>query len=209
MSYEQFLRWAGEEIRAEWVNGEVIIQMPAKDYHQITLGFLYELLGSFVRLFDRGRVMIAPFEVKILPGRASREPDIFFVSKENLHRLSEDRLTGPADLIVEIVSSDSVRRDRHEKFREYQEAGVQEYWVVDPRPGRRRADFYRLDEVGQYELFATDDDDRVDSAVLSGFWLRPSWLWQADTLDPLDILLEMRGVTAEQANQVRAWLRGA
>ena len=41
MSYEEFLQWADEDTRAEWVDGEVIIPMPPKEIHQITLGYLY------------------------------------------------------------------------------------------------------------------------------------------------------------------------
>lgn len=202
MSYEEFLEWAGEDTYAEWVNGEVIIPMPPRNIHQTTLGFLHELLSLFVRLFNLGKVGIAPFEVK-LPGGSSREPDIFFVATENLNRLTEERLVGPPDLIVEIISPDSVHRDRHDKFREYRAAGVREYWIIDPRPDKHRADFFRLDEQGEYELYATEDNERVESQVLSGFWLRPAWLWQANTLNPLTCCLEIEGVAAAVTRQIQ------
>jgi Uma2 family endonuclease len=124
-----------------------------------------------------------------------------------MNRLTEDRLIGAPDLIIEIVSKDSVGRDRRDKFKEYREAGVREYWIIDSRPNKQRADFFYLDEDGQYELFATEDDERVESHVLPGFWLRPEWLWQAETLQPLTILFEMRGIPAEQAKQIRQTLR--
>jgi Uma2 family endonuclease len=208
MSYDEFLLWAGEETRAEWVDGAVIIHMPPKPIHQITLGFLYNLLQMYVDLLALGKVYIAPFEVLIRPGRSSREPDIFFVSRENHERLTPDRMVGPPDLIVEIVSTDSVQRDRYEKFVEYRDAGVREYWIVDPRPGKRRADFYHLDEAGEYELFATEDDEQVISRVLPGFWLCPAWLWQAEALEPLALFLEMRGIPGDQIAALRQRLRG-
>jgi Uma2 family endonuclease len=197
MSYEAFLEWADEDTRAEWANGEVIIHMPPKDIHQVTLGFLYRLLGLFVDLYSLGQIRLAPFEVKLKPTGSSREPDIFFVATPNLARLTADRLVGPADLIIEIVSKESVQRDREDKFKEYAEAEVPEYWIIDPRSGKQRADFYRLNEKGGYQLFATEDDERVESYVLPGFWLRPAWLWQADTLDPLSLFFEIRGLSAE------------
>ena len=203
MSYEEFLTWSNEDTHAEWVNGEVIIHMPPKNIHQATLGFLYELLSLFVHLFNLGKVRIAPFEVKLKSSGSSREPDIFFISKENLDRLTEDKLVGPADLIIEIISTDSVRRDRDDKFKEYQEAGVREYWIIDPRPGKQRADFFRLDETNNYALFATEDDEHVSSYVLPNFWLIPAWLWQADTLDPLTIFFEMCGLSTEHIEQIR------
>ncbi len=97
--------------------------------------------------------------------------------------MTEERLVGPADLIIEIISDDSVYRDRYKKFQEYRDAGGREYWVIDPRPNKQRSDFFRLDEAGEYELYATKDDERVTSHVLAGFWLQSAWLWQADEGD--------------------------
>ena len=207
MSYEEFLTWAGEDPHAEWVHGEVIIHMPPKDIHQATLGFLHLLIQLFVQLLDLGKVRVAPFEVLLVPGQISREPDLLFVAKANMARLTQERVVGPPDLIVEIISDDSVQRDRRDKFREYRMAGVQEYWIIDPRPNKQRADFFRLDASGEYALFATEDDDRVAASVLPGFWLRPAWLWQVDTLDPLSVLFEMRGLPAAQGEQILQILR--
>jgi Uma2 family endonuclease len=206
MSYEEYLQWADEDTHAEWVEGEVIVHMPAKDVHQATLGFIYRLLGFFVDMFNLGRLRTAPFEVKIRPGRSSREPDILFMANKNLDRLSNDRFVGPPDLIIEIVSADSVQRDRRDKFNEYREAGVPEYWIIDPRRNKQRADFYVLNEAGQYDLFATEEDERVESRILPGFWLKPEWLWEPDT-DPQLRFYEMAGMAAETIEQIRRQLQ--
>jgi Uma2 family endonuclease len=207
MSYEEFLQWADEDTHAEWVGGEVIIHMPPKDVHQAVVGFLHRLLGLFVDLFNLGRVRIAPFEVRLESVGSSREPDLFFITQENLDRLTPERLIGPPDLVIEVISDDSVSRDRDDKFKEYRQAGVREYWIVDPRPEKQRADFYRLAADGDYALFATEDDERVHSHALPAFWLRPAWLWQVDALDPLTAFFEMRGVSPEQAEQILHVLR--
>lgn len=55
MSYEEFLRWSDEDTHAEWVDGEVIVFIPPKPVHQITLNFLNRLLSLFVELFDLGQ----------------------------------------------------------------------------------------------------------------------------------------------------------
>ena len=203
MSYEEFLEWSDEDTHAEWVKGEAIVFMPPKSEHQLVVKFLLHLMEQFVKLFGLGEVLMAPFEVKLEIVSSSREPDILFIAKENLHRLSSERLTGPPDLIVEIVSRSSVRRDRKDKFEEYAVAGVPEYWIIDSRPGKQRADFYELDENGRYQLYATEDDEIVSSKVLSGFWLRPSWLWQADTLNPLTCLMENDDVRAAILAQIQ------
>lgn len=177
MSYEAYLAWADEDVHAEWVNGEVIVQMPPSDAHQTLLNFLNRLLAEYVEFEELGVVLIAPFEMRLPAQKTARQPDILVIITDNLGRLGRERLEGPADLVVEIVSPDSVHRDRQEKYREYQDAGVREYWVIDARSGRERADFYRLDAEGQYELYATEDEEWVESQVLPGFQLRPAWLW--------------------------------
>jgi Uma2 family endonuclease len=126
--------------------------------------------------------------MRLFPGRSSREPDILFVAEKNLGRLTPERLEGPADLIVELISPSSVARDRDDKFYEYQEAGVPEYWIVDPRPGKERVDFYQLTEQGKYQAMLPDEQGRYHSSVLPGFWLHPDWLWQQPLPAPLLLL---------------------
>lgn len=185
MSYEEFLAWAGEDVHAEWVDGEVIIHMPPKTVHQDVAVFLASLLRFFVQFFRLGKILTAPYEMKIDPPTGpAREPDILFIATENLERVTEDKLEGPADLIIEIISDDSVSRDRDKKFREYQEACVREYWVIDPRPGKQVADFWLLDEDGQYRQMPVDDDGTYRSTVIPGFWLRVDWLWAEELPDP-------------------------
>lgn len=206
MSYDEYIAWADEDVHAEWVDGEVIVQMPPYDVHQIVLNFLNRLLAEYVEFQELGVVLIAPFEMRLLSEKSARQPDILVITTENLGRLSRERLEGPADLVVEIVSRDSVRRDRHDKLHEYRRAGVREYWVVDPRPGRNRADFYRLDAAGEYELYATDEDERVTSAVLPGFWLRPAWLWLESKPPVMTAFLEI--LSPEQRERFRRLVAG-
>jgi Uma2 family endonuclease len=115
-----------------------------------------------------------------VPGGNGREPDLMFIATANLARLGQKYLDGPADLVIEMVSEDSVVRDRDDKFSEYQDAGVREYWIIDPRPNRRRADFYVMGENGKYQPVPIPNDNRYHSTVLPGFWLDLEWLWQED-----------------------------
>lgn len=204
MSFEEFMAWE-EECHAEWKDGEVVVFMPAKGLHQAVLNFLNHLLDLFVTFFNLGKIRLAPYAMRAQPDGAAREPDLLFVAKTNQKRLTDSLLQGPADLVVELISDESVRRDRQEKFHEYREAGVREYWIIDPRPGRNRADFFRLDENGQYELFATEDDERVESTVVPGFWIRPSWLWQVEDRDPLQTFFEI--LTPAQKAQIQQLLQ--
>src|SRR6266571_6296083 len=76
MSYEEFLAWADEDVHAEWVDGEVIVQMPPKEPHQRVVAFLIQLMGLFIQLYNLGRLLPAPFEMLALPDGAAREPDL-------------------------------------------------------------------------------------------------------------------------------------
>ena len=193
MSYEEYLAWADEDVRAEWVNGEVIVQMPPKPQHQRVVAFLLELLGLFTRLFRLGELLPAPLEMRATPDGPAREPDLLFVTRAHLDRVTDVRLSGPADLVVEVVSDDSVARDRAEKFYEYQAAGIPEYWIIDPRPASERVDFYVLDEKGRYQPVPVGPDGRYYSTVLPGFWFQVDWVLTPEKPDPLPALAQIVG----------------
>jgi Uma2 family endonuclease len=190
MSYEEFLAWLDEDTLAEWVDGEVIMTSPASDSHQDLAGFLTAVLRVFVESRDLGWVRSAPFQMKL--AAAGREPDLLFVASDQLERVRRTYLDGPASLAVEIISPESVGRDRGDKFYEYEQAGIPEYWLLDPQA--RRAEFYQLDPGGVYRLIAPDQEGIYRSAVLPGFWLRVDWLWQQPLPNPLRVLGEIAGV---------------
>ena len=187
MTYQEFLNWADEDTLAEWVNGEIVMTSPASRIHQSIELFLASIIDSYVEEQALGQVIIPPFQMKL--ATSSREPDLLFIANENLNRLRKTYLDGPADLVVEIISPESVGRDRGEKFYEYEAGGVREYWLLDPLT--QRAEFYVLDEQKRYQLTPPDDDGIFHSTVLAGFWLRVSWLWQEPLPKTLDVLREM------------------
>lgn len=192
MTYEEFLDWLGNEgAHGEWVDGEVIVFMPSTVFHARAAAFLFTLLSLYARHRGLGEVLGSSLHMRVRSGRSSREPDLFFVAHHHRDRVLDTRLEGPADLVVELVSDDSVARDREAKLAEYAAVGVPEYWIHDPRPGERRSDFYRLTADGRYEPIPPDADGRVHSSVLPGFWLRPDWLRKDPLPDPRACLTEI------------------
>ena len=206
MGYDEFLAWTGETTHAEWVDGEVIVFMPPKIHHQDIVSFLTALLRLFVDFLDLGHILTAPSEMRVYPDGRAREPDFLFVASANRHRLEENRLAGPADLIVEVISTESVARDHTEKFYEYQEAGVREYWLIDPRPGKERADFWVLDDDGRYQPIHLDSGV-YRSTLLPGFWLRADWLFQNQLPDSLTCFAEIVGLPLDLLDRLRDNLR--
>ena len=187
MSYEAFLEWGDEDTLAEWVDGKVVLMSPPSEHHQDLSDFLTALLRHFAEAHGLGKVRSAPLQVKLGQDLPGREPDILFIANENLTRLQKNRLVGPADLAIEIISPESRARDRGEKFYEYEQAGIREYWLLDP--DREQAEFYRLSGRGIYELVRLEHGV-FESEVLPGLRLEAAWFWQ-EPLPPLLSILKL------------------
>lgn len=185
MTYEEFLAWADEDTLAEWVGGDVVMTSPASFEHQQIVDLLVSTMRPFVETHQLGVVLSAPFQMKV--GERGREPDLLFLRSEQRDRLKPTYLDGPADLVIEVVSPESVSRDRGDKFVEYEAAGVEEYWLVDPR--RKVAEFYRLDEQGRYQIALSGETGEFHSTVVPGFWARIEWFWRPPMV--LDVLREL------------------
>jgi Uma2 family endonuclease len=130
--------WTEEEYLAlrtkrlvELADGCIEILPVATFFHQFILQYLFKLLDEFVRSRRLGAVVIAPSPIRLAPDRL-REPDVFFVTPK---RVSSTRQPpAGADLAIEVVSEgdENRKRDLVTKRREYAEAGIPEYWIVDP-----------------------------------------------------------------------------
>jgi Uma2 family endonuclease len=149
----------------ELSEGELVMPPHPTDTHQRIVGDLYVMLRSFVEHHRLGTVRLAPLPVRLWPGKI-REPDILFVSKEHADRMGE-QFYGPPDLVVEVLSSGTRRTDRLEKLVEYAQAGVGEYWIVDPEG--QTVEVFTLRE-GAYELLGKwGKGERARSGMLAGF----------------------------------------
>lgn len=188
VTYEEFLQ-RYRDVHAEWVDGEVIELMTASDRHQDIVRWLISILSLYVETHDLGWLRPAPFNMHLPHLNRGREPDILFVRKARMSIVQQANLSEAADLVVEIVSPESVGLDRGHKFVEYEAAGVREYWLIDP--DRQQAEFYRLAETGRYQLQMPDADNRFASFVLPGFWLRVDWLWQESLPKVLDVARQL------------------
>ena len=187
MTEEEFEIWCDEDVRAEYVDGEVIVHTPASTRHNDMMWFLGTLLNMFVTHHDLGRLLGPELQVRLRPG-LRRVPDLLFVAKARTDVIHENHIEGAPDLVIEIVSPDSVVRDWREKYFEYEAAGVQEYWVIDPQT--RRMDTYRLTDEGRYTMVPFEEGVYRSQAI-PGFWLRPDWLWQDPLPNVLDIAREL------------------
>jgi Uma2 family endonuclease len=188
LTFEEFLDWCDEDTRAEWINGRVVVLSPDNIPHNDLMFFLSSVLGLYVRRKDLGKVQVEKILMKMQATSSARMPDLMFIAKARLEQLKHTFLDGAADLVVEIVSPDSVDRDRSEKFSEYQTAGVREYWLIDPI--RKTAEFFELGADRRFYPVPLCDG-AFRSGVVPGFWLKPTWLWEDPLPDPIEVLKEL------------------
>lgn len=150
----------------ELSEGELIMPPPPLVGHQRILVNLVSRLHMFVTEHGLGRVFCAPTGVRLWPGKI-REPDILFVAQEHTDRIKRDMIYGAPDLVVEILSPGTEETDRREKFNEYEQAGVSEYWIIDAQASNITV--YVLTE-GAYELQGVfSSGEMARSTLLEGF----------------------------------------
>src|SRR5919108_3840668 len=127
---EQYLRLTDQTNRfIEFTEGSVeVLPMPTRK-HQAISRFLFLALLAFVQRLG-GTVFYAPLRVRVAPGRF-REPDLVLLLDANDPRNQNAFWLG-ADLVVELVSPDNVERDTVIKRADYAEAGIPEYWIINP-----------------------------------------------------------------------------
>ena len=164
-TYEDYLRLEDDK-RYEVINGR-LVEMPAPTpLHQDVSGNLEFIMRMFVREKKLGKVYDAPIDV-VLGDRYVLQPDIVFISKERLGIIGEKAIMGPPDLVVEIISPATVRRDTVVKKGIYEKFGVREYWIV--YPGERAVEVWVLNDEGKYDLFnVAEGEGKIKSKVLEG-----------------------------------------
>jgi len=188
MSEQEFIEWSGDEVRAEWVDGEVQeMNAVASDHADLTL-FIILLVGGFVAENELGKVWAEPFQVRLPEQRRRRSPDLFYASKDRLHLAKGTEFNGAPDLIVEVLSPDSQTRDRHVKFMEYERAGVKEYWLADPMS--RTFDAFTLSPSGRFIPMPLENG-KVYSAVLKGLYFRQEWVYLLKFPKPAALIRQM------------------
>lgn len=114
----------------EFLEGELFVPPAPEPNHQDSVGNVFMAIKSLLLNRPLGRVFFAPLDV-IIEGEAS-QPDVIFVSNEQLSIIEEKRIVGAPVWLIEVVSPTSHKRDFELKKKFYLEHGVQEYWVVSP-----------------------------------------------------------------------------
>jgi Uma2 family endonuclease len=146
--------WSEEEYLAlthgtnhlvEFSHGNLeFLAMPTRTHQKIVF-FLSQVLYAFLSTRELGTVLFAPLRVRLWEGKF-REPDLVVMLAEHRDREHETFFDG-ADLVIEVVSEDDPARDLVTKRREYAQAGIPEYWIIEPQT--EMMSVLRLDQ-GEY-----------------------------------------------------------
>jgi Uma2 family endonuclease len=161
-TYEQWLSW-DESVRAELYEGTLIMHAQPSQRHQSVLGEIYGQLWQFLK-GKSCKAFIAPFGVRLNNNEDTVfEPDIVIICDKS--KLDGKLFHGAPDMIIEIISPSTERMDRIYKYRKYQQAGVREYWIVEPKLNLLQVGVLHNDA---YIVSIYEQDDKVRVSVLEG-----------------------------------------
>lgn len=189
VTFEEFCRLVPDGQKADLIDGVIYMASPDSTDNNEIIVWLCSLLFLFVLPGRLGKVYVNRVAYR-LEDEGAPEPDVSFVAAVRAGQIKKGFVAGGPDLAIEVVSEESVERDYELKVAQYEEAGVPEYWIVDPL--REKVTLLRLDRKGRYRP-ARRREGWFESKVLEGFRLRPEWLWQNPLPDPRDALEWMHG----------------
>ncbi len=177
LTYEDYLLFPDDGKRHEIIDGDHYVTPAPKTKHQKVSLNLTVALGSFVKQRGLGLVLAAPSDV-ILSDENVVQPDLLFVSTARATIVTEDNIRGAPDLVVEIISETTRKKDEVTKRKLYERFGVQEYWVVDPELETIKI-FRRAQQgYGRAVELNREANDILTTELLAGFDLAPTEIFE-------------------------------
>jgi Uma2 family endonuclease len=175
-TYEDLQQIPPDRNRYEIVDGELFVTPAPIPLHQRIVGNVFGELRQHVRKHKLGEVFVAPLDV-VFSFSTVLQPDVIFVSRARLHIVGEKNLSGPPDLVVEVLSESTAKLDREVKPKQYALYGVPELWLFDAKG--RTVEVFRL-KNGEYELVARLGwGDTLTSPLFPGLRLPVASLWES------------------------------
>jgi Uma2 family endonuclease len=143
-TYEDYCSLSEDDLTIyEIIEGELFMAPAPNIKHQRVLRNLFRIMDRYVLEKALGEILFAPCDV-VFSEINVLQPDILFISKENQKILTEKNIQGSPDLVVEIISFGTARKDRINKMRVYARFGVRHVWLIDPDSETIEA--FQLDE---------------------------------------------------------------
>ena len=172
LTYDDYVLFPDDGLRHELIDGEHYVTPSPNDKHQTIFANLHLLIGPWLRVHPMGKLWLAPFDV-VFSRFDVVEPDLLYISNERRAQIvTEANVQGTPELVVEIGSPSTRRRDETIKRALYERAGVSEYWVVDTRKDVVRV-YRRLnaDRFARPEELSVEAGDVLTTTLLPGLEL--------------------------------------
>jgi Uma2 family endonuclease len=168
LTYDDFVLFPDDGRRHELIDGEHYVTPSPNTRHQRISGRLHLLIGTWLEQHPVGQLFYAPFDV-VFSNFDVVEPDLLYMSNERASQvLTEKHVAGVPELVVEIASPGTRKRDETLKRRLYEGTGVDEYWVVDPDLDVIRI-YRRADgKFGRPMELSAEADDVLTTSLLAG-----------------------------------------
>ena len=157
-----------EDVRAELIDGQIYYQAAPSRIHQKLLGKIHQRIANYIDLKSGScEVYPAPFAVKLWEDKKTIvEPDISVICDPD--KLTERGCTGAPDWIIEIVSPGNSSHDYIRKLNLYADAGVREYWIVNPI--NHTVLVYHLEE-SKFEVSSYTFQDKIKGNIYNELWI--------------------------------------
>jgi Uma2 family endonuclease len=170
LTYEDYVLLPDDGKRHEIIDGDHYVTPAPKTNHQSASINLSAAMHSFVKEHSLGIVLTAPSDV-ILSNENVVQPDVLFVSAARASIVTEDNIQGAPDLIIEIISEGTRKKDEIIKRKLYERFGVTEYWLLDPELETVKI-YHRAEEgYGRALELSKENDDVLTTDLLPAFHL--------------------------------------
>ncbi len=176
----EFYDWVTPDMKAEFIEGEIVVHSPVRFKHNLVLKRLLLLLDTYVEQRQLGYVGIEKLMTRFT--RNDYEPDLcFFAQAKSQFFTSEQTVFPIPDLIVEVLSASTESRDRGVKYDDFESHGVGEYWIIDAQT--EVIEQYLLTAIGRkqsYTLQFKGQTGQLQSQAIAGLTLSVESLFDDD-----------------------------
>jgi Uma2 family endonuclease len=179
LTYDDFVLFPDDGKRHELIDGEHYVTPSPNTRHQRILGRLHWLFESYLQAHPIGEVFFAPFDV-VFSHVDIVEPDLLYLSNERAEQaLTPQHVRGVPELVVEIASPGTRKRDETIKRRLYERMGVTEYWIVDPKRDVVRVYRRDGDAFARAVELSREAGDSISTSLLPGLELPLARIFRA------------------------------
>jgi Uma2 family endonuclease len=167
LTYDDFVHFPNDGKRHELIDGEHYVTPSPAIRHQSIVGAVFFLVATYLEQHPIGRVFLSPLDV-VMSDNDVVEPDLLYVSNERADTLAGIHVRGAPDLVIEVASKGTRKRDATIKRRLYERAGVTEYWIVDPETEAVRVYRREVEGFGRAIELLREADEMLTTPLLPG-----------------------------------------